>query len=85
MRSGSLVHKTKTPLPFRGSGVQENCRSELRPNCHAAQQQRTEQQQVMVHYLIHGVISKRFPFIGQLFFNGEIQRSTKGRREEVLL
>jgi len=39
--------KTKTPLPFLGSGVQEN-HLKLEPDCRAAQQQRTQQSQAQV-------------------------------------
>jgi hypothetical protein len=41
---------------------------ELQPNCHAAQKQRTEQQQLIVHASIHGVINRLFLVSGQIEF-----------------
>jgi hypothetical protein len=43
---------------------------ELQPNCHAAQKQRTQQQQLIVQASIHGVINRLFFVSGQIeFFN----------------
>jgi hypothetical protein len=41
---------------------------ELQPNRHAAQKQRTEQQQLVVQASIHGVINRLFFVGGQIEF-----------------
>jgi hypothetical protein len=51
--------KTKTPPPF-GSGVQEIRVIGLEPDCRAAQQQRSEEQQWVFPGPIHGDTGSRF-------------------------
>src|SRR5262245_23159466 len=65
--SGVLVsQKTKTPPPL-GSEVQEIRMIGLEPDCPAAQQQRSGEQQVL-QSPIHGVTGSRFRRASQMVF-----------------
>jgi hypothetical protein len=59
--------KTKTPPPL-GSGVQEIRVIGLEPDCLAAQQQRSEEQQWVLQSAIHAVTGSRFQSRSQSVF-----------------
>jgi hypothetical protein len=67
MAAGFPCAKQKTPPPL-GSGVGKILVKESEPDCHAAQQQRIQQQQSRLQIATHFPIHKRFETGGQWDF-----------------